>query len=154
MKGKSFIEKKFFTLSQETVFSTIGSYDKIDVELNKNSKIKKTLKFTYDRKEERLLFNNGKISTKRKNLIYAYNYLPQNSSISRFFTKLPKGTHLFKNSVLTFYDDKNFEITDTLVDKNKYFIIRGKGKNEETIKISDFALTQIFAITFKIDKIY
>lgn len=67
---------------------------------------------------------------------------------------MPKGTHLFKNSVLTFYDDKNFEITDTLVDKNKYFIIRGKGKNEETIKISDFALTQIFAITFKIDKIY
>ena len=84
----------------------------------------------------------------------AYNYLSQNSRISRFFTKLPKGVHLFKNSVLTFCDDKNFEITDTLVDKKKYFIIRGKGKNKESIMISDFAVTQIFAITFKIDKIY
>ena len=122
------MKKNFFTLSQETVFSTIGCYDKVEVEVKKNSKIKKTLKFTYDRKEERLLFNNGKISIKRKNLIYAYNYLSQNSRISRFFTKLPKGVHLFKNSVLTFCDDKNFEITDTLVDKKKYFIIRGKGK--------------------------
>ena len=65
------MKKNFFTLSQETVFSTIGCYDKVEVEVKKNSKIKKTLKFTYDRKEERLLFNNGKISIKRKNLIYA-----------------------------------------------------------------------------------
>ena len=146
------MKKNFFILSPETVFSTIGCYDKIDVEINKNSKIKTNLKFTYDRKEERLLFNNGKISIKRKNLIYAYNYLSQYSRISRFFTKLPKGTQLFKNSFLTFYDDKNFEITDTLVDKNKYFIINGKGKNEESIRILDFALTQIFAITFRIDR--
>ena len=67
------MKKKFFILSPETVFSTIGCYDKVDVEINKNSKIKTNLKFTYDRKEERLLFNNGKISIKRKNLIININ---------------------------------------------------------------------------------
>ena len=61
-----YVLSNFLRPLKSRIFSTIGCYDKVDVEINKNSKIKTNLKFTYDRKEERLLFNNGKISINKK----------------------------------------------------------------------------------------